>query len=41
MEEVWTVRNGKAVAMEAFCWDPRPVFRRIEELGIKDPREEA
>ena len=35
--EMWTVRDGKAVAMQVFCWDPRPMHKQIERLGIKAP----
>jgi hypothetical protein len=36
-QEMWTVRGGKAVAMEVFCWDPRPVQKVIDRLGIRAP----
>jgi hypothetical protein len=36
-QETWTVRDGKAVAVEVFCWDPRPVQKQIDRLGIKAP----
>ena len=35
--EMWTVRDGKAVSLQVFCWDPRPMHKQIDRLGIKAP----
>jgi ketosteroid isomerase-like protein len=32
--EVWTVDNHKVVHLRVYCYDPRPVYRQIEKLGI-------
>jgi hypothetical protein len=34
-QEAWTVRDGKAVAMEVFCWDPRPIQKQIDRRAAE------
>lgn len=33
--ESWKVKDGKAIEFSVFCFDPRPVYKRLEKIGTK------
>lgn len=35
LAEIWTIRNSKAVALEVFCWDWRPVQNHIDRQQLQ------